>query len=57
MSTATEYQPVVDEEIWSAWLQKNKLREERTARRVRVLGGIILALFAFGSAFYLLAVR
>jgi hypothetical protein len=37
--------------------KKNKLREERTAGRVRVLGGIVLALLAFGGAFYFLAVR
>ena len=48
---------IVDEEIWRALLQKGKLREEATARKAKVLGGIVLVLLAFGSAFYLLAVR
>ena len=57
MYTATDDAPVVNEEIWRAWVQEGKLREEATARKAKVLGGIVLVLLAFGSAFYLLAVR
>jgi hypothetical protein len=57
MPTATEDELVVDEEIWRAWLQKGKLREKATARKAKVLGGIVFVLLAFGSTFYLLAVR
>lgn len=57
MYTEIDDAPVVNEEVWRAWVQKGKLREEATARRARVLGGIVLVLLAFGSAFYLLAVR
>jgi hypothetical protein len=56
LSIETEDQPVVDEKVWRAWLQKGKLREETTARKAKVLGGIVLVLLAFGSAFYFLAV-
>jgi hypothetical protein len=48
---------VVDEEIWRAWVQKGKLREQATARKLKLLAGIALVLLALGGAFYFLAVR
>jgi transposase-like protein len=41
MSLAIEDQPVVDEKIWRAWLQKGKLREETTARKAKVLTSVV----------------
>jgi hypothetical protein len=48
---------VVDEEIWRAWVQKGKLRDQATARRLKLLAEIALVLLALGGAFYFLAVR
>jgi hypothetical protein len=52
-----EKEPVLDEEVWRAWLRKGKLREEATARKAKVLGGILLALLAAGGTLYLLVVK
>jgi hypothetical protein len=41
MSLAIEDQPVVDEKIWRAWLQKGKLREETIARKAKVLTSVV----------------
>ena len=57
MDTSTNDQAVVNEEVWLAWVQKNELSEEATARKLKVLAGIVLVLLALGSAFYFLAVR
>jgi hypothetical protein len=57
MSTATDDAPVLNEQVWRAWIEKGKLRDQAIARRARVLGGIVLSLLACGSAIYLLAVR
>lgn len=57
MDTSTNDQAVVNEEIWLAWVQNNKLREEATARKLKLLAGIVLILLSLGSAFYFIAVR
>jgi hypothetical protein len=57
MDTSTNDQAVVNEEIWLAWVQNNKLREEATARKLKLLAGIVLILLSLGSAFYFLAGR
>lgn len=44
--------PVVNEEIWNAWVAKSKLREQRTARRMRLCGSIALSLFAIAAGLY-----
>jgi hypothetical protein len=46
---------VLDEEVWRAWLQKRKLREEAAARKAKMAGGIVLILLAIGCAVYRLA--
>ena len=56
MDTCTKDQTLITEELWRAWVQKGKLRDKATARKAKVLGGIVLVLLAFG-AFYLLAPR
>jgi len=56
MDTPTNDQAVVNEKIWLAWVQENKLSEEATARKLKLLAGIVLVLLVLGSAFYFLAV-
>jgi hypothetical protein len=55
MNAANDATPVVNEEIWRAWVQKSKRREKATARKAKVFGGIVLVLLASGSAYYQLA--
>jgi hypothetical protein len=57
MDTSTDDRPLLDEEIWQAWIQKRKLREVATARRLKKLARIALALLAVGAVFYLLVVK
>ncbi len=56
MPAATEQLPVLDEEVWRAWLQKRKRQEEATTRKAKMTGVILLVLLFFGSAFYRLVV-
>jgi hypothetical protein len=56
MPAATEQVAVLDEEVWRTWLQKRKLREEATARKARMAGGVVLILLVFGCVFYRLVV-
>jgi hypothetical protein len=55
MDTSTSDQAVVNEKIWSAWVQENKLHEEATARKLKLLAGIVFVALALGGAFYFLA--
>ena len=57
MDTSTNDQAVVNEKTWLAWVQGNKLSEEATARKLKLLAGIVLVMLVLGSAFYFLAVR
>jgi hypothetical protein len=57
MDTSIDDQAILNDEVWRAWDQKRKLREEKTARKIKIRAGIILALLAVGSAIYLLAIR
>jgi hypothetical protein len=54
--TSTNDQPVVNEEIWLAWVQENKLHEQATARKLKLVG-IVLVVFVLGTAFSFLAFR
>ena len=56
MDTSTADRPLLDEEVWRAWIQKRKLREEATARKLKQLAKIALLLLAVGVVFYLLVV-
>lgn len=56
MSQSIE-EPVVDEQIWRAWVQRGRQREQATGRKTKVLAGMILAALSAGSAFYLFAGR
>ena len=56
MDTSTADRPLLDEEVWRAWIQKRKLRGEATARKLKQLAKIALLLLAVGVVFYLLVV-
>jgi hypothetical protein len=57
MATPSIEAPALDEKIWRAWVEKRKVRERATARKMKIMGGVALGIFALGSAIYLLAVR
>jgi hypothetical protein len=57
MATSTNDQAVVNERIWLAWVQENKLHEEATARKLKLMAGFVFVALALGGAFYFLAVR
>ncbi len=52
MLVANEASPVLNEDIWKAWIAKSKLREQRTAHRMRVFAGLALSIFAIVAALY-----
>lgn len=57
MHASKNDEPVVNEEIWRAWIQKGKLRDQAAARRGRLLGRIVVITLALGAAFYFLVAR
>jgi len=52
MDSSTE-ETVISEELWRTWSAKDKRRERATARRLKVVVGIVMGLVAIGSAVYL----
>lgn len=54
MATANKDAPVVNEEVWCAWVERGRLREKETARKAKVIGGITLIALTLGGALYLL---
>ena len=52
MDSSTTAPPVIDEEVWQAWVRKGKLAEKTTNRNLRIVAGVALVLFAISSAFY-----
>jgi len=52
MLVENEVPPALNEEIWNAWVAKSKVREQRTARRIRVSAGLALSIFAIVAALY-----
>ena len=54
MDNSMNDRPLLDEEIWQAWIQKRKLREEATARKLKQLAKIALLLLAVGVVFIFL---
>jgi type IV secretory pathway TrbF-like protein len=57
MTTSSDEQSVISDETWRAWDQKGKLREQATARKIKIIAGLVLALIALGSWIYFLSVR
>jgi hypothetical protein len=56
-NTTGETSAVLDEEVWSAWLHKNRLREQATFRRLKIAAGIVLAAVAAGCVFVVFFVK
>ena len=54
METPTGDRPALDENVWQEWVQKTKLREQATARKLMTLARMGLALLALGTALYVL---
>jgi len=48
---------VISEDMWRAWQHKSKLREEKTARKMRIVATITLVLLATGGTLYLLVAK
>ena len=45
---------VVDEKIWNAWLQKTKMRERQTTRRMKIAASAALSLVAVACGIFLM---
>jgi hypothetical protein len=57
MPITTENEPVVNDEVWRAWVQKGKQREKAQVRRVKETVEIAAALLVVGGAVYFLIVK
>jgi len=57
MSQSTNEEAVIDEQIWRAWVQRGRQREQATSRTAVVLAGITFVLLVTAGTFYLLAGR
>jgi hypothetical protein len=53
MSPPTDEQAVINEATWQAWLEKGKRSEQATARKFKVVAGIVVPLLALGIAYFL----
>jgi hypothetical protein len=45
-------EPVVNEDIWQAWVKKGQLHEQADARKFKLVAGIGVVLLLLGSAYY-----
>jgi hypothetical protein len=43
----------VSEEIWRVWVEKGKRRERATARKMRILAGVVLVFLIIVLVFYI----
>ncbi len=50
----SENPAVLDEKIWNAWLEKSRIRERRTAYRMKVSAAVILGLAVLAATSYYL---
>ena len=55
MDTYKEDEAVTREELWRAWVQTSKRRDAAAARKLKVVGGLVVGLVA--AAVYLVLVR
>lgn len=51
---STDEQSVVNEEIWRIWVQQDKQRERATARKLKILAVIVVALVVIGLTVHFL---
>ena len=57
MSQSTNEEAVIDEQIWRAWVQRGRQREQATSRTAVVLAGVTFVLLVTAGTFYLLSGR
>ena len=57
MDTYTNDETAISEELWRTWVRKGKMREEARNRKLKVVAGIALGLFASGTAIYVILVK
>jgi hypothetical protein len=48
---------IISQDLWRAWAEKGKRREEAMARKAKVFAGVVFILMAIGVGLYFLAVR
>jgi hypothetical protein len=48
--------PVVDDDLWRAWVHKGKQRERVTDRRLKIFIATILIILVVGVGFYVYAI-
>jgi hypothetical protein len=56
MDTVIQQSPELDEQVWRSWIERRKLREQATARKMKMASGIVLVVLALGAAVYRLFV-
>jgi hypothetical protein len=56
MNNPTVEPIVLDEQLWQTWLERGKVQGQASARKMRMLTGIVF-LAVFASGFYRLALR
>ena len=47
-----EQEPVVNEEVWRAWVKKGRLHEQAAGRKLKLGLGIVLVALAVGFYFF-----
>ena len=57
MNTYTEDQATMREELWRAWVQRGKLRDAASARKLKVVSGLAVGLAAGAAALYVMLAR
>jgi hypothetical protein len=57
MDTPTNDRPLLDEEVWQAWIQKCKQREEATTEKFKKLARIALPILAVAAVYCLLVFK
>jgi len=57
MTPATVEQPVLNEAVWQAWIEKGRRHEQAEARKFKVAAGILVPLVILAIAFYLFSMK
>ncbi len=52
MPVIVQETPVLNEQIWNAWIQKANLRERATAQKMKVCAGVALGLAAIAYSVF-----
>jgi hypothetical protein len=57
MSPTTTEQAVLNEAVWQAWIEKGKRREQATARKFKLVAGVVLPFVILVVAFYFFSIK